>query len=200
MIFDDEPEQKKEFLRELASLVNKYNLERFSDTPDFILAHHMMNSLDIFSKTVIAREAWSGRQVTAGSRQVAEEGGVIFNHEDTRYEMYDYDESVPEEEIADVTKPSGPGNYAVPRNAVGNVVPVKSCYLTLTLVDAECTEEMVASWTDEQRLVAYDWAIRCHLSASDNDDVVVPKRPEWVPGRHHRKPREYKEGMGVMDV
>lgn len=39
------------------------------------------------------------------------------------------------------------------------------------------TDEMVATWSDGQRLDAVEWAIALHYKASDNDDVVVPKRP-----------------------
>ena len=39
-------------------------------------------------------------------------------------------------------------------------------------------EEAVAEWTDDERAAAYEWAIREHFVASDNDNVKrVPKPP-----------------------
>ncbi|MGH6950840.1 MAG: hypothetical protein ACREH4_08205 [Vitreimonas sp.] len=44
----------------------------------------------------------------------------------------------------------------------------------------EVTQDEVEAWTLEQRKVAAEWAISVHYSASDNDDVIVPPRPEFV--------------------
>lgn len=41
-------------------------------------------------------------------------------------------------------------------------------------------EPIVEGWTDVQRAEAFEWAMACHLSASDNDDVVVPDKPVQV--------------------
>lgn len=50
----------------------------------------------------------------------------------------------------------------------------------LGMVDVSVTPEQVATWTREQRAAADDWAAKTHLHASDNDDVVVPPKPEFL--------------------
>jgi hypothetical protein len=40
--------------------------------------------------------------------------------------------------------------------------------------------EAVAGWSDPAKAIAYDWAIREHLSASDNDDVERRRRPAFL--------------------
>lgn len=50
-----------EFGRELAGLINKYGLDAAFNTPDFILAQHMMWSADALNRTVFIREGWFGR-------------------------------------------------------------------------------------------------------------------------------------------
>lgn len=53
----------------------------------------------------------------------------------------------------------------------------------LSLVGVLADWETVATWTDLERLMAYDWAIRTHLHASDVPVRVRPRpsfvRPEW---------------------
>ena len=49
------------FIEELTVLINKHNAEAASDTPDFILAHHMAGSLEQLASTVRWRESWYGR-------------------------------------------------------------------------------------------------------------------------------------------
>ncbi len=67
-----------------------------------------------------------------------------------------------------------------PRGKAGIVSP-DICFGALLLVgDTKETESEIAAWSQQQRDVAYDWAIRVHLNASDNDDVLVPERPSWV--------------------
>lgn len=53
----------------------------------------------------------------------------------------------------------------------------------LALVDVYATLEEAQSWTKEQREEAEKWAGAVHLSASDNDDVEVPQRPDFLPDR-----------------
>lgn len=43
------------------------------------------------------------------------------------------------------------------------------------------TPEMIASWTDEEVQAVEDYVGAIHLSASDNDDVIVPPRPACLP-------------------
>jgi hypothetical protein len=62
------------------------------------------------------------------------------------------------------------------------VVSAEICFDALLLVgDADIDESTIAAWTQEQRNVAYDWAMRTHLRASDNDDVFLPERPDFIP-------------------
>lgn len=42
------------------------------------------------------------------------------------------------------------------------------------------TTRVIAEWTAAQQEEASMWASACHLSASDNDDVVVPPQPEFL--------------------
>lgn len=46
------------FEKELQTLINKYNLENKSDTPDFILAEYLKNCLEAYNKAVQARDKW----------------------------------------------------------------------------------------------------------------------------------------------
>lgn len=53
-------ERKKSFREKLASLINEHNLEGGSDTPDFILAQFLANSLANFEAVTKRRDAWHG--------------------------------------------------------------------------------------------------------------------------------------------
>jgi len=59
-------------------------------------------------------------------------------------------------------------------------VPVVVTALLL-VADTDPTEAVVATWSPEQRIEAYQWAMAVHFSASDNDNVVVPPRPDFIP-------------------
>jgi hypothetical protein len=63
------PGSKKDgdFKKELESLINKYSKENDSNTPDFILAQYMSDSLGAFDKAVRSRESWYGRGFKSGS-------------------------------------------------------------------------------------------------------------------------------------
>jgi len=50
-----------EFRRGLVSLLNCHSKENASNTPDFILANFLIDCLEAFDNTVLAREAWYGR-------------------------------------------------------------------------------------------------------------------------------------------
>ena len=41
--------------------------------------------------------------------------------------------------------------------------------------------EMFTEYTDEERMEVQDWLGAIHFSASDNDDVVVPPTPRFLP-------------------
>ena len=51
------------FRDEIEHVINKYSRENGSDTPDFILAEYLANTLDVFDRTVRRREQWYGRGV-----------------------------------------------------------------------------------------------------------------------------------------
>lgn len=46
--------------------------------------------------------------------------------------------------------------------------------------DAEAELAEVQGWSALQRKTAAEWALALYTAASDNDDVVVPPRPEFV--------------------
>lgn len=50
----------------------------------------------------------------------------------------------------------------------------------LSLACIKVTAEQLAEWTPRMKDQAVEWAIATHLSASDNDDVIVPPRPEFL--------------------
>lgn len=47
-----------DFRKELETLINRHSKENGSDTPDFILAQFLADSLDAFDKAVVRRTAW----------------------------------------------------------------------------------------------------------------------------------------------
>lgn len=49
-----------DFRKELESLINKHSKENGSNTPDFILAEYLTNSLTVFEKATEQRESWYG--------------------------------------------------------------------------------------------------------------------------------------------
>lgn len=51
----------------------------------------------------------------------------------------------------------------------------------LSLVDVDVSLEEIGMWSDSMVRYAEDWAEAVHLRASDNDDVKVPRRPNWLP-------------------
>lgn len=51
-------EKCDEFKKELTELVNKHSMENGSDTPDFILARFLKGCLELFNKTIKARQHW----------------------------------------------------------------------------------------------------------------------------------------------
>lgn len=58
----NDPQARRYRLRKaLAELLNKHSAENGSDTPDFILADHLMSCLDAWESSIIDRERWYGR-------------------------------------------------------------------------------------------------------------------------------------------
>ena len=54
----------KSFLNELQNLINSFSMENRSNTPDFILANYLSQSLSIFDKAINSRSAWYGESTT----------------------------------------------------------------------------------------------------------------------------------------
>lgn len=50
------------FQKDLRELINKYSIENESDTPDFILAQFICDTLRAFESTTKEREKWYGRK------------------------------------------------------------------------------------------------------------------------------------------
>ena len=48
------------FKRDLAKLINIYSLESVSNTPDFIIAEYLTNTLLEFDKLMQSRDNWYG--------------------------------------------------------------------------------------------------------------------------------------------
>lgn len=46
---------------EMKSLLNQYSVENESNTPDYVLARYLFESLDAFNKAVRTRELFYGR-------------------------------------------------------------------------------------------------------------------------------------------
>lgn len=44
--------------KDLTALLNSHSMERISDTPDFLLAQHMIESLRQFDQSTRARKFW----------------------------------------------------------------------------------------------------------------------------------------------
>lgn len=55
---------KDNFRNDLETIINRHSKENGSDTPDFFLAEYLEGCLDVFDKTVSAREKWYGRGPT----------------------------------------------------------------------------------------------------------------------------------------
>lgn len=53
-----EKDKETEFIKELTSLINRYNRESISNTPDFILAEYLMACLDNFDVITNIRTVW----------------------------------------------------------------------------------------------------------------------------------------------
>lgn len=57
---------REELVREIASVLNRRSRENVSNTPDFILAEHMVQSLESFEATSRTREGWYGTSLVPG--------------------------------------------------------------------------------------------------------------------------------------
>ena len=66
MIADSSEPRKSEFREELCQLLNRYNRENKSNTPDFILCRFLADCLNAFDIAVRGREEWYGKASTLG--------------------------------------------------------------------------------------------------------------------------------------
>jgi hypothetical protein len=71
-----------EFERELTDLINRHSVENASNTPDFILACFMAESLTAFNKAVHERARWYGRMDKPGQYS---EGKSEYESFDDKY-------------------------------------------------------------------------------------------------------------------
>ena len=55
-----EDKKIENFKRDLAKLINIYSLEAVSNTPDFIIAEYLTNTLLEFDKLMRSRDNWYG--------------------------------------------------------------------------------------------------------------------------------------------
>jgi len=49
-----------EFRKEIQQVINKYSKENGSDTPDFVLARYLEDTLHAFDRAMRSREEWYG--------------------------------------------------------------------------------------------------------------------------------------------
>lgn len=58
----------EDFEKDLISLINRYSKENESDTPDYIIAGYLVESLRTFNKTTNKRRWWYGEKVIRHGR------------------------------------------------------------------------------------------------------------------------------------
>ena len=83
---------KKEIIKEIAAVLNKYSAENESDTPDFILAHYLANCLEAWDGTCEARTQWYGGKAMFRADedsdpdfvQVADPDSLLKSHSDCK--------------------------------------------------------------------------------------------------------------------
>jgi hypothetical protein len=51
---------KKEFKKDLENLLNKYSIDNDCNTPDFILAEHLVGCIEILKQTNFKNHRWHG--------------------------------------------------------------------------------------------------------------------------------------------
>jgi hypothetical protein len=74
-----------------------------------------------------------------------------------------------------------PPNPYTHRRYPSNFFPTPVVRDLLLLVSVEVAAEIIRGWSDLQREIAGDWALRSHLRASDNNTVRVPEKPDFIP-------------------
>lgn len=63
--------KREDFLKELAGIINRYSMENGSNTPDFILAEHLLTCLEVFDATSRRREGWYGKSLSIGGGELS---------------------------------------------------------------------------------------------------------------------------------
>lgn len=63
--------KKSSLHRDLKDVLNKHSAENESNTPDYILADHLINCLEIFNEAVKDRAGWYGRMDAPGQASFA---------------------------------------------------------------------------------------------------------------------------------
>lgn len=85
MTSEQEAEKRSSFREELESLINRHSFEaRGGDTPDFILAAFLAEQLEVFDRTVRARDRWYGFRNFGGDDQEVLAGPPPFSGTDDR--------------------------------------------------------------------------------------------------------------------
>lgn len=51
----------EEFVQEVASVINRHSQEKYSNTPDFVLAAYLYECLVAFETAIYSRDRWYGR-------------------------------------------------------------------------------------------------------------------------------------------
>jgi hypothetical protein len=66
---EDQYRLKPTFLEELVILINKHNIEKGSDTPDYILADYLNHCITVLDGTIKERSRWYGHEQSENSIQ-----------------------------------------------------------------------------------------------------------------------------------
>lgn len=57
---------RRQFIDDIASVLNKHSAENDSNTPDFILAEYLCDCFEAFTKISRERERWYGKSLSIG--------------------------------------------------------------------------------------------------------------------------------------
>lgn len=74
--------------------------------------------------------------------------------------------------------------------------PMETLSDILAMCDVKVTPEELKTWSQEQIDAAGDWAARAYLRASDNDDVVVPPKPEFL--KAYPRETDWSDAVDMM--
>lgn len=71
--------KEKNFEKELADLINRYNKEQDSDTPDFILARYLTNCLAIYNQAAMDKKCLIDKSLSV-SMNILNQGEEEINN------------------------------------------------------------------------------------------------------------------------